>query len=164
MAPVRLAQGMGMPGLSSIFVRLAALALVAGVSLPAAAAEQMTVPPVPPKAKAKPKPNPPAEDAPQCAWTGTHVITLLAREDVVAAGEYLRFYQTFKCPEPHLAEALGCVISAQAQSDEPARELVERAKLCWNNPSMKFLEAPAGEAPKAGEAAKPGEPAKPATQ
>lgn len=148
-----------MPGLSSIFVRLAALALVAGVSLPADAAEQMTVPPVPPKAKARPKPAPPAEDAPQCTWTGTHVITLLAREDVLAAGEYLRFYQTFKCPEPYLADALGCVISAQAQSDEPARELVERARLCWNNPSMKFLEAP-----KAGEAAKPGAPAKPATQ
>lgn len=146
-------RAVGMVGFSRlVLVALGALALAAGDVPPAVAAEATPVPSIPsppsPLPKAKAKVGTPAQDAAQCAWTGTHVVTLLAREDVVAAGEYLRFYQTFKCPDAHLAEALGCVVSNQFPAEAPARDLVERARLCWSTPSTKFLEPPAGDAGK----------------
>ena len=135
---------------------LSALALLAGASVPASAAEPYPAPSRPnAAAQSKPKPRPaadsgpkaklPAEQTPQCVWTGSHVITLLAREDVVAAGEYLRFYQTFKCPAARLADALGCMVAAQDVAAGPGREVTERARVCWSNPAMRFLETPTGE-------------------
>jgi hypothetical protein len=109
----------------------------------------------------------------QCTWLGKRVMLLLAREDVVAAGEFSRFYVGFGCPETHLGNAFGCLIAAEipaadfrkaldAQASPEARKAAEtaaveakkgtalRADQCWADPETPLperKEAPAAVQP-----------------
>lgn len=109
----------------------------------------------------------------QCIWLGKRVMLLLAREDVVAAGEFSRFYVGFGCPEEHLGHAFGCLIAAEipaadfrkvldAQASPEARKAAEtaaveakkvtaqRADQCWADPETPLperKEAPAAVQP-----------------
>lgn len=109
----------------------------------------------------------------QCIWLGKRVMLLLAREDVVAAGEFSRFYVGFGCPEEHLGNAFGCLIAAEipaadfrkaldAQASPEARKAaetaaveakkvtVQRADQCWADPETPLperKEAPAAVQP-----------------
>lgn len=93
----------------------------------------------------------------QCAWLGKRILLLLARDDVVAAGDFSRFYVGFGCPEDHLGKAFGCLVAFEAplvdlrkaldgQASPEARKAAEnavteakktmsqRADQCWADP------------------------------
>ncbi|GAA0600657.1 hypothetical protein [Caenispirillum bisanense] len=146
---------------------LAVLALIGMTAGPALAAEQ----PVPDR-----KPTKGTitlvnrAEAPECAFTGKRVVSLLSRDDVVAATEFRQFYQAFDCPGLHLAAAFGCAVDVPEDVEEPVNDRIER---CWEQPSSRPLPtvaapaeaAPAADAPAADAAGKPpAEAAKPAAE
>lgn len=112
---------------------LAALALLGLTTAPVLAAEQ----PVPER-----KPTKGTitlvnrAEAPECAFTGKRVVSLLSRDDVVAATEFHEFYQAFDCPALHLAAAFGCAVDVPEGVEEPVNDRVER---CWEQPSSRPL-------------------------
>lgn len=75
-------------------------------------------------------------EAPECAFTGKRVVSLLSRDDVVAATEFQQFYQAFDCPGLHLAAAFGCAVDVPEGVEEPVNDRVER---CWDQPSSRPL-------------------------
>lgn len=75
-------------------------------------------------------------EAPECAFTGKRVVSLLSRDDVVAATEFHEFYQAFDCPVLHLAAAFGCAVDVPEGVEEPVNDRVER---CWEQPSSRPL-------------------------
>lgn len=80
----------------------------------------------------------------ECSWVGKRITGLLARDDVQAATEFLRFYTSFECPVPHLGKAFGCVVSGAGDvSAEAAGDRVDR---CWFDPSTRVF-PPRADAP-----------------
>ncbi|MEO5336068.1 MAG: hypothetical protein H7841_04100 [Magnetospirillum sp. WYHS-4] len=115
----------------------------------------------------------------QCTWLGKRVLLLLAREDVVAAGDFSRFYVWFGCPDDHISKAFGCLMAAEvpvvdmrkaldSQASPEARKAAEtvaaeakkavghRADQCWTDTN-----APAPERKEAASAAQPAAPPAP---
>jgi hypothetical protein len=98
-----------------------------------------------------------AFNAPECAWTGKRVVSLLERDDVDPANQFTRFYSMFGCPAQHLGITLGCVVAWNGPN-ETKRE--DRIDACWVDPGGKRRE-PATAAAKTGEEPKPGSDDKP---
>ena len=104
--------------------------------------------PTSPKKPSQPqKEEPEAERKPasesECAWVGKRITGLLARDDVQAASEFLRFYSSFDCPVQHLGKAFGCVVSGADVSAEAAGDRVDR---CWFDPTTRVF-PPRSDAP-----------------
>lgn len=104
-------------------------------------------------AKAEAKAKPAAVESPkehpasevECAWIGKRITGLLARDDVQAANEFLKFYTMFHCPAPHLGLAFRCTVrDGNGGGADGAADRVER---CWQDPTVRFfpnkLETPA---------------------
>lgn len=102
---------------------------------PAAARPTPTAKKAPPRKPAEAKPG--VKDA-ECAWVGKRIVSLLARDDVDAAGKFVRFYNMFGCPESHVGAAFRCVVSDNG-GPAAAKVLGDRVEQCWERPSMKFL-------------------------
>ncbi|MFO1154015.1 MAG: hypothetical protein U1E42_10205 [Rhodospirillales bacterium] len=88
--------------------------------------------------------------AAECAWIGKRIVSLLVRDDAMAAGDFLPFYLRFHCPEERIGKTFGCVV-------RNGEATPERVELCWADPSIvipKPPKEPAAESPSA--------PAKPA--
>ncbi|MFM8331364.1 MAG: hypothetical protein ACKN9T_06720 [Candidatus Methylumidiphilus sp.] len=82
-------------------------------------------------APAKPVPAVPAE----CVRTGQRVIAALARDDTGAASQFFAFYNSFKCPPPHLAQAFGCLVNLQTVNPGLANPTQEQVAQCWTDPA-----------------------------
>lgn len=115
----------------------------------------------------------------QCGWIGKRVISLLIRDDAMAANDFIPFYERFTCSADHLNEAFGCVVETMhliSRAAEKAAQgstegsnggngagagdgntLSERIDQCWRNPDVRFelqpVEMPAQPSP-----AKPAQP------
>ena len=103
-------------------------------------------------------------EAPECAFTGKRVVSLLSRDDVVAATEFRQFYEAFDCPSLHLAAAFGCAVDVPEDVEEPVNDRIER---CWEQPSSRplpVIAAPAKPAPDAATGDAPADEAKPAAE
>jgi hypothetical protein len=87
--------------------------------------------------------------AAQCAWLGRRIISLLIRDDAMAANDFTPFYLRFECPEDHLAEAFGCTVVNLPMVEQNAQQ--EQIESCWQDPSVRVPPP----------AAKPGGPAEP---
>ena len=86
--------------------------------------------------------------APECAWLGHRIIQVLARDDLVAAGDFIRFYRDFGCSVLYLGRAFGC--SVNAALPEKAKDLGDRVAACWRDPTYATtggMEGPAAPAP-----------------
>jgi len=93
-------------------------------------------------AKVKPKPAAPSE-SPECVRTGQRVIAALARDDSGAASQFHNFYEAFKCPPLHLAQAFGCLVNLQAANPGLNNPSPEQVNHCWNDPTtLPKVEAP----------------------
>jgi hypothetical protein len=101
--------------------------------------------PIAESAKKATKKLPPAEEAAkeytpaeaECAWVGKRVTGLLARDDVQAAGEFLRFYTMFHCPVAHLGLAFRCAVrDGNEGAGEAAPDRIER---CWQDPTTRIF-------------------------
>jgi hypothetical protein len=112
----------------------------------AEAAKPAAVPTAPTKAVAKPTaPALPAE----CVRTGQRVVAALARDDTGAATQFYTFYNAFKCPLPHLAQAFACLAKLQAANPGLSNPSPEQVAQCWDDPATlpKVLPPPPPVAP-----------------
>jgi hypothetical protein len=91
-----------------------------------------------PPPRRKPSPPVPGQSArgpafkEECVWVGKRIVSLLARDDAMAAGDFIPFYRQFNCPEEHLALAFGCVVTSTDPSENEA--LADRIDQCWDDP------------------------------
>jgi hypothetical protein len=94
--------------------------------------------PADPAARQAPLPKPVAKPTPAkptagCSWIGARVIHALIRDDVVAAGDFQKIYQSFGCPAHHLRPVLDCVV--KNGTPVPGGQAQERVASCWENPN-----------------------------
>ena len=134
-----------------------ALALILSCAAPSAAApykgEAARDPSVPVKdpaaERARPQPRPrqpalpvapdeaqPETTSDQCQWLGKRIISLLIRDDAMAANDFTPFYVRFGCPEALLADAFGCVAANAALLENNG--LSEQINACWQDPTVRF--------------------------
>jgi len=74
--------------------------------------------------------------APECAWVGKRVLSLLARDDVDAARQFYQFYTGFHCPTAHIGNSFGCIV---ADSLVPEMKYLSlRIDTCWADPSAEL--------------------------
>lgn len=72
----------------------------------------------------------------QCQWLGKRIISLLIRDDAMAANDFTPFYVRFGCPEALLADAFGCVAANVALLENNG--LSEQINACWQDPSVRL--------------------------
>ena len=117
---------------------------------------------VPPRRPEQPPP-PAARDgepavAAECAWIGKRIVSLLVRDDAMAAGDFLPFYLRFHCPEERIGKSFGCVV-------RNGEATPERVEMCWADPSTivpQPSKEPASKEPAAEPSQAPAKPAAPA--
>lgn len=68
----------------------------------------------------------------RCRWLGKRIVSLLTRDDAMAASDFNPFYEQFGCPTEHLAGAFGCVIATTEQTQ--GDDLAIRVDRCWADP------------------------------
>lgn len=68
----------------------------------------------------------------ECVWVGKRIVSLLSRDDAMAANDFIPFYAQFGCPGDHLARAFGCVVTNTDPSENEA--LADRIDACWDDP------------------------------
>lgn len=76
----------------------------------------------------------------ECVWVGKRIVNLLARDDAMAANDFVPFYGQFGCPGDHLAKAFGCVVTNTDPSENEA--LAARIDACWDDPKAEFPQEP----------------------
>jgi hypothetical protein len=98
--------------------------------------------------------------AAECAWIGKRIVSLLVRDDAMAAGDFVPFYLRFHCPDDRIGKAFGCIVRTGEAT--PNEVLAERIDQCWTNPDVRFpklqRDTPAEPAPAAPPPAKPAGP------
>ena len=99
-----------------------------------ATAEKPAMPAIKPPSPARKRGSGPRNDNADCAWTGKRTVQLLARDDLIAADGFFKFYQAFGCPVPHLGDAFACTVDGLGEAE--ARELDKRTAACWADPSL----------------------------
>jgi hypothetical protein len=72
----------------------------------------------------------------ECAWAGKRIVSLLARDDAMTAGDFMPFYLRFGCPEGHVGKSFGCVVRNGEAA--PNDVLAERIEKCWVDPDVRF--------------------------
>ncbi|MBL27865.1 MAG: hypothetical protein CMM50_10005 [Rhodospirillaceae bacterium] len=75
-----------------------------------------------------------------CGWLGRRVVTVLLRDDLIAAQGFMDIYTRFDCPVPHLGLAFGC--SVPAAGLESAEAMENRVAACWSDPTGAAAEEP----------------------
>lgn len=127
----------------SILLLAAAFAGGVAVETSTSAAAQTPAEPAP---LAQPVPSPPKRPAPPakpsagCSWLGVRTVQALMRDDLVAAGDLQRLYQSFGCPPPQLRITLDCVVKHGTPiSPGQVQELVNA---CWERPAQPVIPAP----------------------
>jgi hypothetical protein len=85
----------------------------------------------------KPPPDPAFTE--QCAWIGKRIVSLLVRDDAMAANDFIPFYARFGCPEEHLSRAFGCLVANLMTVENSA--LADQAEECWRNPAVRYVPA-----------------------
>lgn len=95
-----------------------------------------------PAPRRKPSPPVPGQSArgpaykEECVWVGKRVVSLLSRDDAMAASDFMPFYSQFSCPQEHIAKAFACVVTDKDPSENEA--LADRIDVCWDNPDAEF--------------------------
>ncbi|MFZ1414966.1 MAG: hypothetical protein WAS73_10380 [Defluviicoccus sp.] len=75
----------------------------------------------------------------QCQWLGKRIISLLIRDDAMAANDFTPFFVRFGCPEELLADAFGCVAANAALLENNG--LSEQINACWLDPTVRLAKA-----------------------
>jgi hypothetical protein len=135
-------RGLAGMGLAALAIAAALPASAQEPAKPPAAQEQAATPatarPAPKlaaEAKGKPAAKP-AHIAPaECVRTGQRVIAALARDDTGAATQFFAFYNAFKCSQPHLIQAFGCLVKLQAANPSISNPSPDLVNQCWGDPS-----------------------------
>ncbi len=131
--------------MTRIFNLLVAAAVAGGVAMkhsapavaetPAESAPSAQPVPAPPK-----RPAPPAKPSPGCSWLGVRTVQALIRDDLVAASDFQRLYQSFGCPQQQLRITLDCVVK-YGTPISPG-QVPELVNACWERPAQPAVPAP----------------------
>jgi hypothetical protein len=71
----------------------------------------------------------------ECVWLGKRIVSLLFRDDAMAANDFIPFYDRFQCPKDHLAKAFGCLgASGEAIEND---NYIARVDQCWDDPAYR---------------------------
>lgn len=140
--------------MTRIIILLLAAAVTGGVAMEASAPAMAQTPAEPtpsaqaaePAPSAQPAPSPPKRPAPPtkpsagCTWLGVRTVQALMRDDLVAASDFQRLYQSFGCPQQQLRVTLDCVVKYGTPiSSGQVQELVNA---CWERPAQPVIPAP----------------------
>lgn len=94
--------------------------------------------------------EPPGPDTPECRWAGSRILSLLWRDDIRTAGDFLNLYDRFACPSDHVPVAFRCLIRIGVQTDQGDQGLPARAAACWADPDLDPASLPAAQPAAAG--------------
>ena len=106
----------------------------------------------------------PGPDSPECQWAGERILSLLWRDDIRTATDFLNLYDRFACPPDQVAVAFRCLVKVGVSPDQGDPGLPQRAQACWANPAldpaslMPAAAAPGGEQQPAAEGEQPAQP------
>lgn len=134
-------RGLAGAGLTAFALAAALPAWAEEPAKPAAAQEQA---PTQPPAHAAQKPAADAKGkaaaktafaaSPECVRIGQRVIAALARDDTGPATQFFGFYNAFKCSQPHLIQAFGCLVKLQTANPSISNPSADLVNQCWNDP------------------------------
>jgi hypothetical protein len=77
---------------------------------------------------------PRAAGAPECVWTGRRIVSLLWRDDIDTARQYIDLYDRFKCSQDHLKMVFRCLIKQGPLDAKAPDHLATRVQNCWITP------------------------------
>ncbi|MGQ3672737.1 hypothetical protein ACT6QG_10095 [Xanthobacter sp. TB0136] len=151
-------------------VACAAFVFASGISSPALAQNQASVPNAPQQPVQQQSPEekilqeiqrrtieeydeaaklPGTAGLPECVWGGRRIAALLWRDDLDTASRHLALYERFGCPTEHLKLTFRCLVR-QGHMDPKAQErLAGRVHQCWVNPDFTPAIAPQTPPPEA---------------
>ena len=95
----------------------------------------------------------PGPDSPECRWAGERILSLLWRDDIRTATDFIDIYDRFDCPSDHIPAAFRCLVNVGVSPEQGDPGLPSRANACWTNPAVD----PASLQPAAPQAADGGE-------
>ena len=75
---------------------------------------------------------------PECYWLGKKVINLMVRDDVDTAFRHLDLYDRFGCPGGHIQATFRCLVRQGADvivDPKTPGQVNERIQACWINPT-----------------------------
>lgn len=78
----------------------------------------------------------PAAGSPECAWMGQRVLSLLWRDDINTANDFIEAYDRFGCPAEHIGVAFRCLVKVGPSAEDSEPGLPERSRACWGNPAL----------------------------
>lgn len=78
----------------------------------------------------------PGPDSPECSWAGERILSLLWRDDIRTASDYLDLYDRFDCPSEHVPMAFRCLVKVGVSPEQGDPGLPTRARACWGDPAL----------------------------
>jgi hypothetical protein len=78
----------------------------------------------------------PGPDSPECSWAGERILSLLWRDDIRTASDFLDLYDRFDCPSEHIPAAFRCLVKVGVSPDQGDPGLPIRVNACWGNPAL----------------------------
>jgi hypothetical protein len=78
----------------------------------------------------------PTAASPECQWAGQRILSLLWRDDIRTATDFLDIYDRFACPPDHVAVAFRCLVKIGVSPDQGDPGLPRRAQACWGDPNL----------------------------
>jgi hypothetical protein len=78
----------------------------------------------------------PGPDSPECTWAGERILSLLWRDDIRTASDFLELYDRFDCPSEHISAAFRCLVQVGVSPEQGDPGLPTRARACWGNPGL----------------------------
>ena len=101
----------------------------------------------------------PGPDSPECSWAGERILSLMWRDDIRTASDFLDLYDRFDCPSEHVPIAFRCLVKVGVSPEQGDPGLPARVHACWVDPALDpaSLQPAAAAAPQAEGGAPPAE-------
>jgi len=80
---------------------------------------------------------------PECYWLGKKVINLMVRDDVDTAFRHLDLYDRFGCPAGHIQATFRCVVRQGPIDPKAEEKIANRVHACWINPGNELQQGTA---------------------
>lgn len=78
----------------------------------------------------------PGPESPECTWAGERILSLLWRDDIRTASDFLDLYDRFDCPSEHIPLAFRCLVQVGVSPEQGDPGLPTRARACWAKPDL----------------------------
>jgi hypothetical protein len=78
----------------------------------------------------------PGADSPECSWAGERILSLMWRDDIRTASDFLDLYDRFDCPSEHVPIAFRCLVKVGVSPEQGDPGLPARVHACWVDPAL----------------------------